>query len=503
MATISLGNLSKARPANSRATGTATLISARHLRSSLTSSLMMATDIAAVMLALYLSVHIGLARFLETRSLHSVLSSAEPLSWQAGYLACYLAALLLVSRHQGLYGHTLSYSVLYEQRKTVQSGLIAGLLLCGAIYTTHGGAVSRAVVLCLIIFSTLFTCIAHGAWRFIMVRRFEQGIDARNVVIVGASGLAIALQRQLSRDRHLGRAFKGFVHLAEMPSDTVSQGLPSLGTLDQIRSLARQHFIDEIIIAQPCSLDTVRDLIDVAREMSLEILVIPGFYDGITQEAPIEYVGDFPVVALHCRDEKVIGHFFKRASDIALAALALLLSMPLLLAIAIAVRLDSPGPVFYVSPRVGKKGRIFRCVKFRTMVVDAEKRKQALAAMNERTGILFKMRNDPRITRVGAYLRKYSLDEIPQFFNVLRGQMSLVGPRPPLASEVEQYEIEHFRRLEVLPGLTGLWQVRARQDPSFERYVALDLAYVENWSFWLDLKILIRTTEVIMRGTGS
>jgi lipopolysaccharide/colanic/teichoic acid biosynthesis glycosyltransferase len=138
------------------------------------------------------------------------------------------------------------------------------------------------------------------------------------------------------------------------------------------------------------------------------------------------------------------------------------------------------------------------------MVADAEMKKLALVAQNERSGgILFKMKNDPRVTRVGARLRKYSLDEIPQFVNVLRGEMSLVGPRPPLASEVAKYELEHYRRLEVLPGLTGLWQVRARQDPSFERYVALDLAYVENWSFWLDIKILIRTTEVVFRGTGS
>jgi lipopolysaccharide/colanic/teichoic acid biosynthesis glycosyltransferase len=137
------------------------------------------------------------------------------------------------------------------------------------------------------------------------------------------------------------------------------------------------------------------------------------------------------------------------------------------------------------------------------MVANAEQLKAALAAQNERTGILFKMKNDPRITRVGRILRKYSLDELPQLFNVLRGEMSLVGPRPPLASEVEKYELQHYRRLEVMPGLTGLWQVRARQDPSFERYVALDLAYVENWSLWLDLKILVRTAEVVFRGTGS
>jgi exopolysaccharide biosynthesis polyprenyl glycosylphosphotransferase len=247
-----------------------------------------------------------------------------------------------------------------------------------------------------------------------------------------------------------------------------------------------------------------RDLIDLGHELHLEILVIPGFYDGITPEASIEYLGDFPVVSLHRRDEKVIAAFLKRVSDVVLSVTALLVALPMLLAIAIAIKLDSAGPVFYVSDRIGKKGRVFRCLKFRTMVADAEMKKLALVAQNERSGgILFKMKNDPRVTRVGARLRKYSLDEIPQFVNVLRGEMSLVGPRPPLASEVAKYELEHYRRLEVLPGLTGLWQVRARQDPSFERYVALDLAYVENWSFWLDIKILIRTTEVVFRGTGS
>jgi len=136
------------------------------------------------------------------------------------------------------------------------------------------------------------------------------------------------------------------------------------------------------------------------------------------------------------------------------------------------------------------------------MVTNADQLRHKLASLNERDGLLFKIKNDPRVTRAGQILRKFSLDELPQLCNVLFGDMSLVGPRPPLASEVGRYELEHFRRLEVLPGITGLWQVRARQDPSFSRYLALDLAYVENWSFWLDLKILIKTAEVVARGTG-
>jgi len=174
-----------------------------------------------------------------------------------------------------------------------------------------------------------------------------------------------------------------------------------------------------------------------------------------------------------------------------------------MLLIAVMIRLDSEGPIFYRAKRIGRKGRTFTCLKFRTMVADADKMQDGLAHQNERDGILFKMSNDPRVTKVGGWLRKYSLDELPQFFNVLVGDMSLVGPRPPLASEVEKYDLAHLRRLDVLPGITGLWQVEARQDPSFDSYISLDTAYVENWNLLLDLRILARTIGVVLGGTGS
>jgi lipopolysaccharide/colanic/teichoic acid biosynthesis glycosyltransferase len=174
-----------------------------------------------------------------------------------------------------------------------------------------------------------------------------------------------------------------------------------------------------------------------------------------------------------------------------------------LLAIAIGVRVDTPGPIFYASERIGKKGRVFGCLKFRTMVPDAERRRAEILHMNERDSVLFKISNDPRITRTGRFLRKYSLDELPQLINVLRGDMSLVGPRPPIASEVKRYELNHLRRLDVTPGVTGLWQVQARQDPSFDSYISLDTAYIENWSLWLDIKILVRTIGVVVSGTGT
>ena len=198
-------------------------------------------------------------------------------------------------------------------------------------------------------------------------------------------------------------------------------------------------------------------------------------YNGLTWNSPIEYIGQFPTIPLHCGNVPEMGLVFKRAFDVVFSTLILILFSPLLLIIAIAVKMDSPGPAFYESERIGKKGRVFHCVKFRTMVSDADLRRADVMHMNERDGVLFKISNDPRITHLGRFLRKYSLDELPQFINVLKGEMSIVGPRPPIASEVKEYKLSHLRRLDVTPGITGLWQGQGRTDPSFASYVSLDV----------------------------
>ena len=193
----------------------------------------------------------------------------------------------------------------------------------------------------------------------------------------------------------------------------------------------------------------------------------------------------------------------KRGFDIAFSLVALVFIAPVLLGIVILIKLDSAGPVLYVSERIGRDGKRFRFFKFRTMVKDADSLRGALLHLNERQGNLFKVSNDPRVTRLGRLLRRYSLDELPQFFSVLTGHMSVVGPRPCLASEYARYTKSQRRRLEAVPGITGLWQVEARTNPSVETYFALDMEYVENWSFRLDMKILLKTVWVVFAGTGQ
>ena len=198
-----------------------------------------------------------------------------------------------------------------------------------------------------------------------------------------------------------------------------------------------------------------------------------------------------------------LGRFFKRFLDLLLASIALVLLWPLMLVIAIAVSLESPrGPVIFASLRVGKRGVLFSCYKFRTMIPGANGLRRKLRHLNQRRGPFFKIADDPRVTRLGRFLRKYSLDELPQLWNVLKGDMSLVGPRPHPVEDVAQYGPGHEQRLEVTPGITGLWQITARQDPSFETCMLLDVGYIRRWSLLLDFKILLRTIPAVLAGEG-
>jgi exopolysaccharide biosynthesis polyprenyl glycosylphosphotransferase len=230
------------------------------------------------------------------------------------------------------------------------------------------------------------------------------------------------------------------------------------------------------------------------------VKLLPEFSDLLPQRLEIHevggrrYIGFVPVAAVS---------WAKRAVDLLLVSVGLLAATPVLLAIVLAIKLDSPGPVFYRQQRVGKHGRFFWMLKFRSMCVDADRRLEELRAHNEATGPLFKIRQDPRVTRVGRLLRRWSLDELPQLLNVLRGDMSLVGPRPPLPAEVEQYEDWQHGRLRAVPGLTGLWQVSGRSEVPFHDMVRLDLHYIRNWSLALDLEILLRTIPAVLTNRGA
>ncbi|MGI4852415.1 MAG: sugar transferase [Janthinobacterium lividum] len=416
------------------------------------------------------------------------------------YMVWFALCLIFFTRSYGLHGPIQNRSGLDEQRLTLQATLVAGMILCGTLYLVGAENVSRVVVVLTVLLTGAMLCARRALWRSMVYTRYRQGLDTRNVLIVGSGRVGHALRNHLESLAHLGFRFRGFIALTEAEAEAGDADI--VGNVDNCLQLARALFIDEIFFSVPAEKTLVIDLVQKARGIGLDIRVVPDLYDGLAWNAPIEYIGQFPTIPLHRREFPAGAFMFKRALDWIVSLLALAILSPVVLAVAIAVRLDSEGPVFFRARRVGRKGRTFQCFKFRTMVVNAEALKEQLKGSNDRDGILFKMADDPRVTRIGRFLRKYSLDEIPQFFNVLRGEMSLVGPRPPIASEVERYDLPHLRRLDVLPGMTGLWQVEARHDPSFDSYISLDTAYVENWNLWLDVKILLRTVSVVLGGTG-
>ena len=421
-----------------------------------------------------------------------------------GFVFLYSVLIVLFCHTQRLYTPYQSLSPQSEILAICKSVAFATVLVTASIYASGSKDISRAVI-------ALTGVASFGAmttWR--QFRRHSirfataDGLSCHNVLIVGTDSVAYALRDHLVAQRQLGFVVLGLLSPTEQRGSKreSQQGENVLGTVADLPRLCRTHFVDEIIVCAP-QRSIVKSVIDKAREYRVGVRVIPDLYDGIAWGARLEYLGDFPALSLVQRHIPAIQFKLKRILDVVSSALALVVLSPLLVLLAIVVKRDSRGPVFYRSQRVGKKGKVFSCFKFRTMVLNADELKPKLESLNERDGILFKMAHDPRITRSGRYMRKYSLDELAQLWNVLKGDMSLVGPRPPLASEVKQYELNYLLRLEAAPGITGLWQVQARNSPSFKDYIALDLSYVENWSFALDLKILFSTIAVVASGTGS
>jgi len=424
--------------------------------------------------------------------------------WILLALLCgFTMALIITSKRLNLYSPAKLASVLLEQRLSVQACFTSGLLLTGALYVLRLNDIPRGIVLVTVGLVAIVLSLRRLVYRLLLYHRYDRGVGTRNVLIVGTGPEAHALRHHLESIRHLGYTFKGFIDFpGTTPRFTAASG-DVVGSLETLFQHTRTLFVDEIFFTSPCEREMVQNVLEQARVHGVDLRVVPDMYDGLAWNSPIEYIGQFPTIPLHCGHVPELGLLFKRVFDVVFSVLSLILMAPLLLIIAIAVKMDSPGPAFYRSERIGKKGRVFHCIKFRTMVRDADERRADVMHMNERDGVLFKISNDPRITRLGRFLRKYSLDELPQFFNVLKGEMSIVGPRPPIASEVKEYKLSHLRRLDVMPGITGLWQVQGRRDPSFASYVSLDVTYIDNWSIWLDFKIILRTVGVVFAGTGS
>ncbi len=348
----------------------------------------------------------------------------------------------------------------------------------------------------------------HGR-RVVLLSARRSGYNYRFLLVVGANDRAYQIAGRIDAKPELGYKIVGFV--AETPeageawTPAERSNWKVLGPLDRLRDVLTEERVDEIFVCLPVDarFSDIAMIVRNARDLGVVVRLMPEFADGsLLRNIHVEEFEDEYVVTLF-REQMLVQLLMKRVLDTALSLSVLIILAPLLLLVALLIKLTSPGPVFFVQNRVGMNQRQFKLYKFRSMVADAEDRKFALEHLNERDGPAFKIENDPRITRIGRFLRKTSIDELPQLFNVLSGEMSLVGPRPPLPDEVRKYEWLFRKRLSVKPGITCIWQISGRNSVSFDRWMQMDHEYIENWSLWLDLKILFKTIPAVLTSRGA
>lgn len=337
------------------------------------------------------------------------------------------------------------------------------------------------------------------------VRRL--GHNLRHVLIIGTNPRALVFARKIASNPELGYHVIGFAdNQWEAPRDSAAPWPRLVTTLDNLPAFLRDHVVDEVEVCIPVRsfYDWVARIISQCEEQGIIVRFLTDVFTPHVGRLELEQFEDEPVISFYTGPIEGWQTAFKRVLDICLSLILILLASLVMVLTAVLVKLGSPGPVFFVQERVGARKHRFRLYKFRTMVVDAEQRLQELEQYNEVSGPVFKIKDDPRITSIGKFLRRTSLDELPQLFNVLRGDMSLVGPRPLPVRDYNGFNQDwHRRRFSVRPGITCLWQVQGRNSIPFEKWMELDMEYIDRWSIWLDFKILAKTVPVVWKGTGT
>ena len=346
---------------------------------------------------------------------------------------------------------------------------------------------------------------AHGSVAAVRNELLRRGIGYRRVAVQGAGLAAQSLLRELHEFPDKRYRIEGFI-ANDVPEDApvLEHGaFKHLGGTDEILDIINRYDLDEVVVTNAGSLGSgLMTFVEECHKRDVLVKLSLDFYGILAQGKKIEEMGGQPVIPVNEIAIEGFARILKRLEDIVVSTLLLIITFPLWVVLAALIKGESPGPILFQQKRVGKNGRTFNMYKFRSMYRDAEEQKGGLDEDNEAEGLIFKMRDDPRVTRVGRVLRRMCLDEIPQFFNVLRGEMSIVGPRPPVPDEVKKYGKADMRRLDTTPGITGLWQVNRGHRYSFEEVINWDTYYIENWSLWLDFKIMLKTIGVILSGRG-
>ncbi len=388
----------------------------------------------------------------------------------------------------------------------VWKAALAAFIIFGSFsYALHLGYVSRS----LIVIITVVAWILLTAEKIILMYFFRfvraRGLNYRNILIIGSGPLAKQFIEIVEQHSEWGLRVIGLVDNDSAMQGQVINGYKVIGSFDDIPSIVHNNVVDEVVFVTPRSwLDKIETIMHFCEVEGLKVHVAVDYFQLKFSRARPGDLGGFPLLSFENTSSRLWGLLVKRFLDIIVSGIALVILSPVFIITAILIKLTSPGPVFFRQERSSLHGRRFMLYKFRTMVEGAEDKKAALMAQNVMSGPVFKMENDPRVTPLGKYLRKFSIDELPQFWNVFRGDMSIVGPRPPLPKEVQGYDSWHRRRLSMRPGITCIWQVSGRNKiVDFNRWVELDLEYIDKWSLALDAKIFFKTFPVVLFGVGA
>lgn len=351
--------------------------------------------------------------------------------------------------------------------------------------------------------SSVLSILSRSMIRYILKKGRIYGRNLRHVVIVGTNQRAYAFARMIEDKKELGYRVLGYIDRIKYQP---KKGITMLGSTEDVPTIMQNHVIDEMVIALPVKsfYEEIKKIVQKAEEQGITIRFLSQLFDTKIAQSRPDIIENFSVLTISSGPQDSFRFFAKRSIDLILASAILLLISPIMIITAIALKLTSPAPIFFVQDRVGYNKRIFRIYKFRTMVNGAEKLQKNLETLNEMDGPVFKIQNDPRITKIGRWLRKTSIDELPQLFNVLIGDMSLVGPRPlPVRDYTGFNEDWQRRRFSVLPGITCIWQINGRNETSFEDWMKQDMEYIDSWKLSSDLMILLKTIPAVLKGKGA
>jgi len=392
-----------------------------------------------------------------------------------------------------------------DEASSIIGATIAGaLLLFALLFLYRGFWFSRALLMYAVFICSALMIFSRYVLNGIKRELYKRGVGVRRTLILGAGEIGQGLAFKMISEKEIG--YKAVAFLDDDPDKMNKdiQGIPVIGSIISTKNKIRELNINEVILATgKLHQQKVLDIIMECESEGVEFKLVPGILELIASRISTDDIGGIPLLTIKEIRLQGFNALTKRISDVSVSLAALLLISPLMILAAALIKLESRGPVFFSQKRVGKDGKVFNLYKFRSMVQGAEDQFEKVVAQKGGNIIRFKAKDDPRITRIGKIIRKLSIDELPQLINVLVGDMSLVGPRPPVPIEVERYSAWHKKRLRVRPGITGLWQVSGRSELPFEDMIRLDIYYIENWSLWMDFRIVLRTIPTVIFGSGA